>query len=44
MSRQHFIYYPDVEPLKYGYQLGLETLVVCTMNYGHYKLVFYTFL
>jgi len=39
MSRQHFIYYPDIKPLKYRYQSGLETLVVYTMNYGHNKFI-----
>lgn len=28
----------DTEILRYRYQIGLETLVVYTMNYEYYKL------
>lgn len=40
MWQQHLIYYPNIKPLKYKYQSGLETLVVYTMNYGHNKYFF----
>jgi len=40
MPRQQFIYHPDIEPLKFGYQSGLETLVVHTMNYGHNRFIY----
>ena len=30
--RQLIINYSDIEPLKYKYRIGLETLIVYTMN------------
>jgi len=32
VPRQLSIYFPDFEPLKYEYRLGLETLIVRTLN------------
>jgi len=32
MPRQLTILYSDVEPLKYKYRIGLETLIVYTVN------------
>jgi len=32
MASAIYYYLSDIEPLKYNYQIGLETLVVYTMN------------
>jgi len=37
----NILFISDIEPFKYNYRIGLETLVVCTMNQWALHFLFF---